>query len=203
MAGGLVQNSFKAKQQQAILAAKFGQEIPKESKQNKSQTSVKNVETRPKFTGLAGVLFPGQTIEIHKKKESKLNFSHEFSTPNLASQEKVLFDIQKQVVEKEIAQIHADIQALAATAKNIQTEVAQAVLNPPIEFNQYQVSFLKRIRLLVELLRKNILEAGEWATQFSTKKRKKGMFWSKAMDKKKGGQQYTDSSEHAIARSVG
>lgn len=203
MAGGLVQNSFKAKQQQAVLAAKLGQETLKDGKQNKPQSPVKNVETRPKFTGLAGILFPGQTVEIHKKKETKPSFSNEFSTPSLASQEKVLFDIQKQVVEKEIAQIHADIQSLAATAKTIQSEIAQAVLSPPVEFNQYQISFLKRIRLLIEMLRKNILEAGEWASQFSAKKRKKNMFWSKAMDKKRGGQQYMDSSEHSVARSVG
>lgn len=203
MAGGLIQNSFKAKQKQAVAATKFSQEILKDNRQNKPQATVKNVETRPKFSGLAGVLFPGQTVEIHKKKESKLNFSNEFSTPSLASQEKVLFDIQKQIIEKEISQIHADIQALAATAKTIQTEIAQAVINPPIEFNQYQVSFLKRIRLLIEMLRKNILEAGEWASQFSSKKKKKNMFWSKAMDKKRGGQQYMDSSEHSVARSVG
>ncbi len=201
MAGGALQSTNDKKRQAAIAAAKSGQEILTSGSQNKANTPALSPDARPKLT-LSGVLFgPGKS---EAKPTEKKSFSGEFlPVQNIVKEQKVLFDLKEQAVKREIDQILGDIRSLIGQVKEIQSDIASAAINPPVETNQYQVNFLSRIRIMVQFLLKNIREAGEWSAQFSQKsKKKKNMFWNMAKDKKKGGQQYMESGEHSVSRSV-
>lgn len=200
MAGGALLSTSDKKRQAALAAAKSGQEVLKSNTPRQPQVPAASPESRPKLT-LSGILFgPGRS---EAKPTEKKSFSGEFlPTQSITKEQNILFDLKEQAVKREIDQILADIRALIGQVKEIQADIAAVAINGPTEINQYQVNFLGRIRILIQFLLKNIREAGEWSAQFTQKsKKKKNMFWGKVKDKK-GGQQYLESGEHTVSRSV-
>ena len=173
MAGGVLLSTSDKKRQRAISTLKSSQESQKNFSSQNPNTPILSPESRPKFS-LSGVLFGNKSAEKQKQSDSKRPFSGEFlPTQSISKELQNLIDTQQQQAKQEIQQILSDISILVSEVKTIKEDIAQAVLVPPVEFNQYQVSFLKRIRMLVELLRKNIQSAGEWSMQFSQKSKKK------------------------------
>lgn len=161
--------------------------------------SPQSPESRPKLS-FSGILF--SRVSSENINQSKKSWSTEFiPSSNLATQEKILLDTQKEAVKREIAQIHQDIKELASSVNHLSHEVASAVISPPIEINTYQVNFLSRIKLLLNHLRKNITTAETWLQEFTGKKRKKNFFFGQLKSKKRN-QQYMESGEHTASRAV-
>jgi hypothetical protein len=198
MAGGL-SGKFNPKTQKSPKFG-FSSEVLKDSQDN---FSVKKSENKPLFS-LNGVLSLGKTAEIGKAQENLHKNSEKvfYGINHLEQDAKVLFDQHQQQLEKSIQQLRSEIQQLIKSSNKLDKQVETAATAQIVEFNDYQLKFLDRVRVFIADLRKDINEAGLWLDSFNKKKKKKNAFWSKAKDKKKGGEQYLFSNEHSVARSA-
>lgn len=198
MAGG---NSGKLDPKlQKILKNGFSSEVLNDSQ---GGSFAQKSETKAAFS-LSGVLSLGKTTEINKSAEStkKTNEKVFFGLNHLEQEQKVIFDQKQQQLEKNINELREEIHQLIKSTNQLEKQVEVAAITSVVEYNEYQINFLDRIRLIVANFRKNISEASLWLDSFSKKKKKKNAFWSKAKDKKRGGEQYLFSSEHSVARSA-
>jgi uncharacterized protein YoxC len=198
MAGGMG-GKFDPKLQK-LLKNGFGSEVLKDSQISDSAQKTE----KPSIFSLKGVLNLGQTAEISKKADNLQKSGEKLFTGlnHLEHEQKVLFDQRQQLLEKNINELRAEIQQLIKATDHLEKQVETAVISPVVEFNDYQLKFLDRVRVFIANFRKNISEAGNWIEDFSKRKKKKNYFWSMAKDKKKGGDQYMFSEEHSVARSV-
>ncbi len=137
-------------------------------------------------------------------KQTEINREKEFIKyflQQLQKEQQLVYDRKQIETKKEIEALQSEIKTLKNVTEEVDHEVAQAAEANIFESNQYQVSFLQRLRQIIIELRKDIAEAGNWLECFNCKKRKKNLFWNTAMSKK-GGTQYLMSNEHAAARSA-
>lgn len=148
---------------------------------------------------LCGVLFPGQSIELNKRETTDIKWNREFLIKSTTQEQAVFVNSHSQEIEKSINELRAEIKKLIETTENLDQDVVQSTEQNIVDFNEYQLNFLQRIKMIVINFRKNITEASIWLESFNHKKNKKNAFWNKA---KSGGQKYMESSEHTVARSA-
>ncbi|MDP4009610.1 MAG: DUF5660 domain-containing protein [Candidatus Shapirobacteria bacterium] len=184
------------------MAVIFGQKPdPKKNNQKKSGfTSEFFHESQLAKPGLKGILGLGQTIDINHQK-SEQNWSNNFHTEShLVKEQQVLIDGRQKELQKSIDELRAELQNLVKVTDNLDKEVEKSVFKEVPEANEYQVSFLQRIKNLVINFRKNISEASVWLDSFQSKsKKKKNNYWHKV---KNSGEQYLMSGEHSASRSA-
>ncbi len=154
---------------------------------------------------LSGVLTLGKSVEVNKAPDKpKQTWSNEYiPVTSIAAEEKVLFNQEQEKLTRELNAIRSDIQQLITLAKEtITKEVIAATEGSIIAPTKYHVNFLARVRLLLQDLRRNIQEAGEWLSAGKSKKQKKN-FWSTYKDRKHGGgEQFLFSNESSATRAV-
>jgi len=146
---------------------------------------------------LFGILFPGQSIELNKKETTNIKWNREFLTKSITQEQAIFVNSHSQEVEKAISELQAEIKKLVEVTENLEQDVVQSTEQNIVDFNEYQLNFFQRIKMIVINFRKNITEASNWLESFNHKKSKR--YWNKA---KSGGQKYTDSGEHTVARSA-
>jgi hypothetical protein len=151
---------------------------------------------------LFGTLFPGQSVEINQPEQPKnnINWAKEFLTVN--QEQTVFINKHTQEIEQSINQLRLEIKNLIQDTQELDVEIQQTVFQDTTEFNQYQLNFLERIKILVINFRKNISQSCVWLESLNSKKSKKNAFWGKARNKKNGGEQYLFSGEHSASRSA-
>lgn len=179
----------------------FSSEVLKDSPQVKSSP-----KTETKFSfGLNGILGLNQTVELNKQKDNlKQENKSLFNSINYLEKDfKVLLDTKQQELAKSIDELRFEIQKLVKNTANLEKEVEIAAITPVVEANEYQVSFLNRLRIFIVNFNQSISEAGIWLDSMSKRKKKKNYFWSTVKNKKAGGEQYLFSNEHSVARSAG
>ncbi len=192
MAGGTWANPKKLTPKQGG----FNSEILKDSPE---------IQAPPKKFSLGGILGLGQTVEINQKADKLQSWGQEFfgKVNHLEHEEKVLLDNRQKELEKQIANLQEEINKLVKATSGLEKQVENVAFTTIVEANEYQISFLNRIRLFIANFRQNISQAGIWLEAFSSKKKKKNLFWNQVKNKKGGGEQYLFSNEHSIARSAG
>jgi len=150
----------------------------------------------------AGVLSPGQSIEFNKEKKQK-SWNQEFLSNTLESEQKLIIQRQDKDLQQAIEEIRLEIKKLVIELdQDLDKEVSNVALTNLPENNQYQLSFLERVRVLISNFRRNVSESQIWLNSFNQKRNKKNAFWGKARNKKSGGQQYLYSGEHSASRSA-
>lgn len=149
---------------------------------------------------LFGTLIPGQSVELAKKENNQINWNKEFLSKNLNQEHVLLIKDKNQETEKEIKDLLLEIKKLSQNTQELQQEIVHSVDQNIPDFNEYQLTFLQRIKNIVVNFRKNINEASNWLELFNHKKNKKNAFWQQARSKN-GGEQYLMSSEHSASRS--
>lgn len=147
-------------------------------------------------TLLSGILNPGESINF--KKEQNQPEKPKF-VDYLVKEQSLFVNEHQNEVEKAINDLRLEIKKLIQVSENIGEEIKQSVDQNVAEISEYQLNFFKRIKTLVIGFRQQISEASIWMESFNHKKKKCNAFRNKA---KSGGQQYQDSSEHAVARSA-
>lgn len=145
---------------------------------------------------LSGILNPGESITF--KKEQNQPEKPKF-TDYLGKEQSLFVNEHQNEVEKTINDLRLEIKKLIQVSENISDEIKQSVDQNIAEISEYQLNFFQRIKVLVIGFRQQISEASVWMETFNHKKKKCNAFRNKA---KTGGQQYQDSSEHAVARSA-
>ena len=151
---------------------------------------------------LRGILFPGQSIEINRKETTtNISWNREFLTKTVVKEQAIFINNHSQEVEKAINELRLEIKKLIETTENLEQDVIQSTEQNIVDFDQYQLNFFQRIKMIIVNFRKNINEASNWLESFNHKKSKKNAFWNRARSKN-GGEQYLNSSEHSASRSA-
>jgi len=147
-----------------------------------------------------GVLFPGQSVEINKKETTtNIRWNREFLIKSTSTEQSIFVNNHSQEIERAIKELRLEIKKLIEVTENIDQSVVQSTEQNVVEFNEYQLNFFQRLKMIIVNFRKNINEAGVWMESFNHKKSKCNAYRNKS---KSGGSKYTDSGEHAVARSA-
>ncbi len=191
------------------MAGSFGFKL---NPKNKSLTKKNNSEILKDFPDSAvkkdtpklfGTLFPGQSVDINpSSKEPKINWSQEFITKSLSQEQSLFVNQHTQEIQQNIQDVRLEIKKLVESTQELDHEIQQAVNQNIPQANEYQVSFLNRIKKLIINFRQNIDESCVWLNSLNHKKSRKNAFWGNVKNKKNGGEQYLLSSEHSVSRSA-
>jgi uncharacterized protein DUF5660 len=151
----------------------------------------------------SGILTPGQSIEFNKESHQKNNWSKEFLSNTVEIDQKLIIQRQGKETQHLIEEIRLEIQKLVIElSQELGKEVTKVALTNIPENNHYQLTFLGRIKNLIQKIRQDISESNIWLNTFNQKKGRQNSFWGKARNKKSGGQKYLFSSEHSASRSA-
>ncbi len=156
--------------------------------------------TEPKVK-LQGIFNLGQTIEFGNQEKTKPKTENVWS--GYINQEIKASSQDHQVeVKRAIEELRNELKNLILTTKEISHDIESITVQEQIDFNEYQLNFLQRIKTFIINFRQNISDASIWMDTCSKKNKKKNAFWNKAKDKKTGGEQYMFSNEHSASRSI-
>ena len=188
------------------MAGSYGS---KQNPKNKNYVKNNNSEALKDFSNnpakksenkLFGILFPGQSVEINKKETTtNISWNREFLIKSVNKEQSIFINNHSQETEKAIKELRLEIKKLIEVTQDLNHEIVQTVQQDVIEFNEYQLNFFQRLKMIIVNFRKNVSEAGVWMESFNHKKSKCNAYRNKS---KSGGTKYTDSGEHAVARSA-
>lgn len=143
--------------------------------------------------------FPQGRILFEQKKTLEKKFQKEFlhQAQRIRTEEKELFNQEKEKLKEQIVGLKLEIKAMADSTQELEVEVKKASLVEPREVNAYQTNFLKRLKNFIKNFRKNLDEANQWLETLNQKSDKR--FWGRV---KKGGSSYLLSGEHSASRAA-
>ena len=131
------------------MAGGFGQKNQKNNNLNKNELapSSQGFDNTPKFS-LKGILNLGQPVEINKTPKIDSTWSKEtlFGSNYIQRQEETLIKHQQSELQQEIKELTNEIKKLINSAQNLDIEVEKVAFQPIVEANNYQLSFIKRIK---------------------------------------------------------
>jgi len=152
------------------------------------------------------VLAPPGSVQPESKEEVKelqKRFRKEvFFLQKVQQQELEIYSRQRRETEEEIRILQEEVLALGKTGKNLDRQLDLASEQLITEPSVYQVSFIKKLKILILQFLEDVDNASAWLEEFNQKGRKKGSFWG-TFSSKKGGAQFLFSDESYAARSVG
>lgn len=114
-----------------------------------------------------------------------------------------IYNRSQRETQQAIAELQREVLLLAKKTKNLKKELEGAAVQPIVEPNQSDLTFLQNLKRIIITFGKKIEEASLWLREWNRKTAKKGMYWNKSLNDKKGGTGYMLSSEHYVTRSVG
>lgn len=158
--------------------------------------------TNPK-PRLSGTIFPGQSLNLKSgEAHTNINWSREFLAKPAQQEQSIFINHHTQEIHREIEALRTEIKKLVQSTNNLDQAIIQSVDQNIAETNQYQLSFLQRIKNLIIQFRQNVDQSCVWLENFNHKKSRKNAFWGNVKNKKNGGEQYLLSNEHNVARSA-
>jgi len=159
-----------------------------------------NTNFSPIKFSLRGILGLNQSVEIHKQQANKLWTKENFGLNIIAEQDKKIIENKQHELEKVVQQLQLEVKKLTVATSELDSDLSHATMENVPEANEYQVSFLIRLKNLVIAFRRNINEASCWLDSFNGKKKKQknSGYWKNL--KSKGGIKYMMSDEHSAAR---
>ncbi|HOZ81177.1 MAG TPA: DUF5660 domain-containing protein [Candidatus Woesebacteria bacterium] len=182
------------------FSGKFDPKLQQLIKANNNEVLKDSTNFPAPKKSLFGILSLNQPSEITPNHQEKTQ-ENPWTISHLEKETKVLFDQHQVEIKKEIEEILAAIKQLIEKSQDLKEEVKQTVFPEVVEPSNYQVGFLGRIKKYILDSIQDISEANLWVNSFNTRKKKRNYYWNTGKSKK-GGQQYLNSSEHSISRSV-
>lgn len=176
------------------------------NKKNNNSEVLKNSPdyySQSKTKNLSGTLLPGQSVDINpSQKEPKINWSHEYTTKPISTELSLFVNHHSQEIKNEIDNLRLEIKKLVQSTQNLDHEITQVIEQNIPQANEYQLSFLQRIKKIIISFRQKVDESSLWLNSLNHKKSRKNAFWGNVKNKKSGGEQYLFSSEHSVSRSA-
>lgn len=163
-------------------------------------------ENKPNYSpinfSLRGILGLNQSVEIHKQEANKLWTKENFNLNIIGEKDRQALENKQHELEAVVEQLKLEVKKLTVATSELDSNLSHATMENIPEANEYQVSFLVRLKNLVIAFRRNINEASCWLDTYSAKKNKKqknSNYWKNL--KTKSGLKYLMSDEHSAARS--
>ncbi|MBU1200752.1 hypothetical protein KJ953_04475 [Patescibacteria group bacterium] len=137
--------------------------------------------------------------EINKNKELEKKRIEQFHQARSKEWAGVYSAKQKQM-EKRIEEIREQLKILIKQVVKFDLNVIQAVSLRTREPGNYHINFFEHIGIVIELMKKDIVEANSWLSLYNQRSKKIGHYWGMA---KKKGASFTLNDERQIATSIG
>ena len=142
-----------------------------------------------------GELRANEPIDFSAERQPQPRFRRPEVTP---AARPVHEDTQK--IAQQIESVRAELKALAASVKSLNTEIQKAVVEVPVDPGIYHVNFFERLRSILRVLREQIDDSRTWLALSAQRKQKKLGYWGMF---KKHGTSFGLSNERSIATSAG
>lgn len=107
--------------------------------------------------------------------------------------------VEEAHLKAQIESVRQELKLLAASLKQLNTDVAKAIMDIPVNPGVYHVNFFDRLRGVLRTIRQNIEDSGTWMALMTARKQKRG-FWGMY---KKHGTTFGLSSERSVATQAG
>ena len=128
------------------MAGSFGSKDPK----RKIISNNNSNETLKEFSDpFRGVLFPGQSIELNRKETADIKWNREFLFKTTNQEQAVFVSDKNKETQREIQELLLEIKKLAQTTDNLEHEVVQSTEQSVVDFNEYQLNFFQRIKMII------------------------------------------------------
>ena len=99
--------------------------------------------------------------------------------------------------------IRKELEKLEKKESKLKTKIKRTIVQTPQDPGAGFVGFLTHILKVVKDIGDATEDASLWLDAWNQRESKKGAFWNKFLNKKRGGSQYLLSSEHYSSRSAG
>jgi Domain of unknown function (DUF5660) len=167
------------------------------------KTVAKDVAGKVATDALAS-LFGAPPTQGEMRPNRPLNFQKEYQPmpamrrPEVRRQPVVLQEDQ-QVLKQQIDAVRAELKALAASVKSLNSDIQRTIIEAPVDAGIYHKNFFERLRSILQLLREQIDDSRSWLSLFSARKQKRG-YWGMY---KKHGTSFGLSNERTLATQAG
>ena len=139
---------------------------------------------------------------LEKRQEQKSKQALGFGIERVKEEQRIIYNRQQRETQEEIKELQQAIVRLMQTAENLERHVEIAAKKTIINPGKYDISFLKKLKLIITQFLEKAEDAPLWLAAFNQKGQKKGFFWSKFASKR-GGAQFLLSPDSYAARSAG
>lgn len=143
----------------------------------------------------SGELKPNQSIDLGVEEQPQPRYRR----PEVAPATRPVHE-DSQKIAQQIESVRAELKALAASVKSLNTEINKAVSEVPVDPGIYHVNFFERLRSILKVLREQIDDSRTWLALSAERKQKKLGYWAMF---KKHGTTFGLSNERSIATSAG
>jgi hypothetical protein len=159
------------------------------------KTVAKDVATKIPSDALAALLGGGQAQgEYRPERGNNVGFRRPEMRPRAPYVEQTEIHLKEQ-----IESVRSELKALAASIKNLNTDIQRTITEVPVDPGIYHKNFLERIRSILVMLREQVDDSRSWLSLFAGRKKKMG-FWGMY---KKHGTQFGLSNERTLATQAG
>lgn len=148
--------------------------------------ALKSVVGGPQKTG---EMKPNEAVEV--RPETQPFRKVEFARPVVKQEE--------QGLSQKIEAVRQELKMLAASIKQLNSEVGRAVTEVPVTPGVYHLNFFERLKGILKVLREQVNDSRSWLSLWSNRKEKK-QYWGLY---KKHGTKFGLSSERTMATQAG
>ncbi len=141
-----------------------------------------------------GELRPNKPIDFSKERTPWPGFRR----PEMRAREPWVTPTEPQLKEQ-IDAVRMELKALAASVKNLNSDIQKTVSEVPVDPGIYHKNFFERIRSVLRALREQVDDSRTWLALYSNRKQKRG-YWGMY---KKHGTTFGLSNERTLATQAG
>lgn len=147
-------------------------------------------------TPQAGELKPNQAIEFGQTQPEQPVVQPQL---RVEAYQKPNSEALEMETKQQLEAIRAELKALTESLKNLHQEVQTAVAQEVVQPGVYHLTFYEQLRTFIRVLRQQIEDSRTWLAAFTTRKKKIG-YWGMF---KKHGTSFGLSNERSLATSAG
>lgn len=168
-----------------------------------AESTASQITGRPKASGLLSQnevvnLTESQPSQEATRERIRRQFTQEHA--DLRRQEKLIFTRKEQEVRLQIKALQGELGKLAASTEGLAQEVKLATIQATVEPGVYHLTFLQRLKELIQLFRKRIEESRSWLALANRRAKKRSFYWAQA---KKSGTKFMLSQERYMSTQAG
>ncbi|GAG16340.1 unnamed protein product, partial [marine sediment metagenome] len=115
-------------------------------------------------------------------------------------EEHLVFHRKQEEAKLQIKAVQNELKKLADASQGLSIEIKKATFTAAVEPGTYHENFFDRIRRLIELARKKIVESKSWLETFNHRSKKRSHYWGQV---KKSGTKFMLSQERYMATQAG
>ena len=135
-----------------------------------------------------------------KSRERQIESREKQKYERKIQEERLIFHHKQEEAKLQIKAVQEELKKLASATTGLSNEVKKAVFTAAVEPGTYHENFFDRIRNLIELARKKIVESKSWLETFNKRSKKRSHYW---FNVKKSGTKFMLSQERYMATQVG